>query len=256
MAWPRKTSNVLRLPTRGAVLIGCPDKGSGFLPGVSADLGGWRSFLTSDLGGAWRDSEIKTLTHPEWEVAEQQLREFGSHDFTLVVFSGHGQYDPYQQATMLEFPDASVDIRALRTGSSRQVIITDSCRTIVGAEFGEERFKVGSLVPAPDARYRASCRQLYDKAFLVAEVGTTFVFAASIGEGADETEGGGEFTRYLLGSASNWAARFKRGGKATFALSMGEAFQDAARRMERDRLPQHPQLYAGRRRRNFPIAVI
>jgi hypothetical protein len=241
---------------RRAFLIGAPGDpfGLDFLEGVAVDLRTFCDFLTSDEGGAWREAEITMLESPAWWAARKHLRADTSSDFTLVYFAGHGDYDPFRRATQVVFNGVPVDLKHVRTGAQRELIITDSCRTvprdddqiiIEGDDFGHE----------PDVRRTLSCRGLYDRAILRADPGPQYVFACGIGEGAGETAGGGgEFTRYLIGTARLWAERARKYHEASEVLDVRSAFRATRTFMRRGGVRQSPEL-GPPRQRHLPLAV-
>lgn len=260
-AWGRALSpRALEMPAlrRRAILIGCAGDpyDDDHLPGVRVDLRAYRRLLLSDEGGAWDDSEIVMLNNPKWGRAAVDLLGGEAYDYTLVSFAGHGGFDPYRNVTQVLFADGqAVDLGMLRTGSARELIITDSCRTLPEG-LPERRIKVGAHFGyEPNGRRRMSCRMAYDAAILRAETGTSFMLACSVGEGADETaDGGGEFTQSLVGACEAWAGRADPNRPAAQILDVLEGFRRAREILVMNRVRQTPVL-RGRRQRHFPLAV-
>jgi hypothetical protein len=243
---------------RRAILIGCGgEEGSEeYLPGVTVDLENYWKFLNSDEGGAWDEGEITVLEEPPWRLAATHLLGGERYHFTLTSFHGHGAFDPYRRKTQIQFGDGlMVDLVQLRTGSQRELIMTDSCRTFpepipegrikIGADFGYE----------PNARRRASCRQLYDRALASADPGTSFVLGCGVGEAADESpDGGGEFSDALISVCDAWSAVPTR-PLASAVLTISDAIGMTQGVLQRRRVTQRPTYRGGRRQRHFPIAV-
>lgn len=71
------------------------DKGSEYIEGVNLDLINFYNYIRSDIGGAWRKSEIM-LFRPN-DINKTQLldciRAQGHVDYWLIFFSGHGSSD-------------------------------------------------------------------------------------------------------------------------------------------------------------------
>ena len=245
--------------TRHAILIGCGGipGGQSYLPGVSVDLRAYLGFLLSDEGGAWNEDEVALLQNTTWQSAASHLIDCEKYDYTLVSFHGHGAYDPYRSKTQILFADGeTVDLEMLRTGSRRQLILTDSCRTLP-EDFGEPQYRVGAEFGGEiDESRRATCRWLYDSAIAQAEPGTSFVLACGIGEAADESpDGGGEFSRTLLGVCDAWSNASPMNRLGPRVLPIREAFDFVEQHLLRRRATQRPVYYGGRRRRHFPMAV-
>ncbi len=75
---------------RIAFIIGDVDSVHGLLQGVTADHVNYRSYLTSNAGGAWSDDEIVDLGKPSRHELSQALAIGGLSDYALVAFAGHG----------------------------------------------------------------------------------------------------------------------------------------------------------------------
>lgn len=243
---------------RRAILIGCggEEDSEEHLPGVRVDLETYWNFLNSDEGGAWDEDEITVLEDPSWGLAAANLLGGERFHFTLVSFHGHGAYDPHRMKTQIQFGDGLlVDLVQLRTGSQRELILTDSCRTLqeripegrikIGADFGYE----------PNDQRRGSCRRLYDRGIARAEPGTSFVLGCGVGEAADESpDGGGEFSSALVGVCNAWSATRVR-SLASAVLTIRDAVGFTREVLSRRRVSQRPSYRGGRRQRHFPIAV-
>jgi hypothetical protein len=195
------------------------------LPGVRVDVQSYYDFLTADEGGAWEDEEIVMLDEPSSVRAAPYLTGGNRYDFTLICFAGHGGYDFRRRKTQVFLTDGPLDLESLRTGCARELIITDSCRTVID-ELDDQRSIIGGdFGYEPNGSRRRSCRALYDMGIARAEAGTTFMLACDIGEAADETpEGGGEFTQHLIDAGRRWAAAAGHSWRASGLLDVRDAF--------------------------------
>ena len=64
------------------------------LEGVSLDLVGYKKYLMSTRGGAWKETEIKTLYDTSKENLQSEIHDIKeqNHDLIFLVYSGHGCY--------------------------------------------------------------------------------------------------------------------------------------------------------------------
>jgi hypothetical protein len=247
---------------RVAVIIGSNDAVSPPLTGVDADHQNYRSFLTSSAGGAWRDDEIFSIKGAvSADDLMAALAGLANVDFALTVFTGHGFGD---EDTGLSYvclnEDECVPVLDLVTGCPRQLIIADSCRTfLIAADLRKgERVVLGETIDRrAEARYRASCRQLYDRAIMVADASSPqFMYASAIDQPAGDSRRGGLFSTMLLGQATAWAQDARiQGQDAHTILSTYKAHRRASREIARRRYDQHPQGDWGQRSLHLPFAV-
>ncbi len=245
--------------TRKAFIIGSPTSKYGNLPGVTADHENYRSFLVSPAGGAWQHAEIVDIGAVSAQDLERSILTAQDCDYSLVIFAGHGSYNPRLRETMVCINDKEdVAVSSLNTGSRRQLTITDACRTVPIQELMEKfSARADALAKSLTTTYRDSCRALYDRAITEAEVGQSYVYSCSVNEAAGETQNGGVFSRALLVHAESWAERatyFAR-LKATELLSIRDAFDGVTSALKARRVAQSPVLEEGRRIRSFPFAV-
>jgi hypothetical protein len=245
--------------TRKAFIIGSPTSAHGNLPGVRADHENYRSFLVSPAGGAWEHSEISDIGSVTASDLERTILTAQRHDYSLVIFAGHGSYNPRIQETLVCINDKEeVAVSRLNTGTRRQLTIIDACRTVPIVELVEKlAARMDEFAKSLTNAYRASCRELYDQAIGSAEAGQSYVYSCSVNEAAGETQNGGDFSRALLRHAESWAERatFYARTRATESLSIREAFDGAVSVLKSRRSAQTPVLEEGRRLRSFPFAV-
>ena len=120
-------------------------KGQKDLPGARLDAANWRSFLTSDIGGAWNDNEIILRPKPSAGYVKTLL-DACKDSYVFLAFSGHGceEYDSYKRKFVskicLNDNEQEVDIDTIspkRLGTA----IFDCCR---GIENAQGRIKVAN----------------------------------------------------------------------------------------------------------------
>lgn len=108
------------------------------LPGAAQDMGNWREFLKSDIGGMWEDDEFADISScPKWKDVLAEINMFcveeGEPYYLFIAFSGHGAYDKYRKADVVSLNhDEVITVDELRSAvdavTKNAVIIIDACR--------------------------------------------------------------------------------------------------------------------------------
>jgi len=76
---------------RRAVLVEAGDvPGQTKITGPEHDVRRMRVWLTSNVGGAWEDHEIETLSNPSPTQVRTAVERAAGADYTVSAFSGHG----------------------------------------------------------------------------------------------------------------------------------------------------------------------
>ena len=126
-------------------------KGSEYIEGVNLDLINFYNYIRSDIGVAWRESEIM-LFRPN-DINKTQLldciRAQGRVDYWLIFFSGHGSFDQNGD-DFLEVKPESLDddwlcyIREIvnAVGYTRMALIKDACRSYYPINESAEKSKI------------------------------------------------------------------------------------------------------------------
>jgi hypothetical protein len=246
--------------TRLAFIIGGDDEieHGGTLQGVSVDCANYRSFLTSNVGGAWEHHEIVDLAKPDTGGLRAALDRGARANYALVAFAGHGFCTRVGNETFVCINGRDhVPVWELNTGATRQVTIIDACRTFLPEEMAksEGRVVLGDSRSAVDP-YRLSCRRLFDQAVMQAEEGIEILYAASPNQAAGDSDQGGYFTSELINGSIEWhGARRSWNPAAQFTLGVDQALLMAQKRMENKRRVQKPVGETERRHYHFPFAV-
>jgi hypothetical protein len=91
------------------------------------DVANWKNFLKSDLGGAWKDSEIVSFSKPNSGEVETALK-VESDCYTFVAFSGHGS----EGSVVLNehWIKNGYSIASLKPKGDKGTLIIDSCRGV------------------------------------------------------------------------------------------------------------------------------
>lgn len=234
------------------------------LPGARVDQRNWISFLKSELGGAWDESEIIPLNKP-YSGDVEKLLDAHKDKYCFVAFSGHGSYG----SIVLNDHFKRFPIDRLRPRGEKGTMIVDSCRGVEAAaqhslaanerlmkEANEGRaivanarrgqlteFSVGKTLPG--GRFDHSVR--WRRALLDSGIGIVEMLACSKGEAAGENpRAGGFYTSLLLQSADLWQ---QAGGSGEVHWTR-DAHQHAASKMPPQQNPEYKPLSLV-----FPFAV-
>lgn len=183
---------------RKAVLIG----NTSGLQGVQVDITRFATFLKSDSGGAWYESEIDILENEKKSSLLQKIDAIKrqSFDYLVVMFSGHGGQ---LRQTILEIngQGETIEETALRQMANRQLNIYDCCRA-----FPTTITK--SAMEALSASFAESVnrnRQRYDDRIMQAIPQQALLYSCSIGQVSYDTANGGVYLTNLLKAAHNIA---------------------------------------------------
>jgi hypothetical protein len=226
------------------------DSPSGKLEGPSWDNENLRTFLTSRLGGDWYDDEIISLKNPTIKKVKNTILSFSGYDYSFIVFTGHGEFDQYNNRQHMEVMDASITVRDLRTNSPRQTIIIDACRGYI-QEIPTQIAKLMNY-SMESAKQRTSTRELFENKLLQAEEGLTVLYAASKNQTALDTNLGAAYISSLIKSAREWE-KINIGN----VLDLKTAHNNAKTYMYNnyDDVTQIPVMNGEKRLRYFPFGV-
>jgi len=215
---------------RKAILIEASDViGLNNLPGARVDVNNWKSFLKSDLGGAWDDAEIVSLNKPQSAVLDKALT-VEPDCYTFVAYSGHGS----DGSVVLNeaWINTGYSTTKLKPKSNKGTLIIDSCRGVSEAKrysftktaFANEsahavalnasmgRSVVFASAHELDERlilnragYVIRPRQIWEESIKRSLAGIVEMLACSKGQAAEEDPAaGGYYTSLLMQSADLW----------------------------------------------------
>lgn len=237
--------------TRRALIIYCTDTDSGHLDGPAYDNANFRDYLTSNLGGDWRDNEILSLSNPTSQQVSRAVTQFlNGADYTFTVFSGHGYLNTNDNNRQyLELADTDISILSLRTRARRQSLIIDACR---GYHTPAQAINKGFGDVYENFTGRDSTRQIFDNAVNRAESGWTILYAASRNETALDTGNGGAYLLSLLEIAEGWGESDIRYNILPLNTSHSKAKVYLQNNFE---TIQVPSMNAEKRLTHFPFAV-
>lgn len=194
---------------RKAILIG----NTSGLPGVQVDITRFTSFLTSNTGGAWYESEIDVLQNERKSTLLQKIDTLKrqSFDYVVVLFSGHGGQ---QRQTVLELNSSgeTIEETVLRNIATRQLNIYDCCRAFPS---GMTKRAMDALSASFSESVNPS-RRRFDDRIMQAIPQQALLYSCSIGQVSYDTSTGGVYLGNLLKAAQTigYDQQFKLVGAA------------------------------------------
>lgn len=255
---------------RKAVLIESSNvKNQTDLPGARVDVQNWKSFLTSDLGGAWTDAEIVSLNKPFSSELENHLK-IDPDCYCFVAFSGHG----CDGSIVLNDHLDSYPIASLKPKGIKGTLIIDACRGIddaraysamvkeaflrealnisIANEALQGRASVFASASAPPLLLNRAAvlnkfRTKWNNALNSCSGGVVQMLACAKGQAAGENpSAGGYYTSLLLHSAALWDQRTTSPAVHTTK----EAHDYAASKLPRQQTPEYSPSWLA-----YPFAV-
>jgi len=232
-----------------------------YCEGVEKDVYNYRNYLTSPIGGYWSDiEEIKLLPKPNLADIKAQLAFIRDHqyEYSLIIFSGHGEYSESRDSTILELKrGVEIDSRELRNVTTKETLIIDCCRVVSAFQILEEE----TVKFAAKAGLRLDpeeCRKYYNRKIEECESHMTVAYSCSKGERAiDIGDKGGLYSYNLIREAEKWANSTVVDTNQYSTLSIVSAHEKAAdevRDFSTGR--QNPVIERPRSGKYFPFCII
>lgn len=241
-------------------------RGLADLPGARIDAANWRSFLMSDLGGAWKDHEIFMKSKPSAGFVKELLNIY-KDSYAFLAFSGHGfmEYNYssriYETKICLNDNEQSVLVDTIapeRFGTA----IFDCCRGIENVhgsiKIANESFAAGRSTSFGIGMDSANQIALNARRGIQETISSLFLnkiesmcthasirmYSCSRKESAGEWEGdpkaGGYYTTLLLKGAESWYEEQKL--KPNYAAYTTKQAHDFACALMKNINPQqHPE---------------
>lgn len=183
------------------------------LQGTKKDLIKFSSFLKSDLGGVWLDTEIEQLYDPSLLALYVKLNTLKkeANDYTIVFFSGHGGQ---LRETVLEINGNGEQINEseLKGLSNRQLTIFDCCRAY--PQLIQDSISSEAYFSSVRKSVNYNLRELYNKRIMQAIPQQACLYSCSIGESSYDTADGAVYFGNFLKSARNITSTYKLVGNA------------------------------------------
>ena len=230
-----------------------------YCEGVNKDVSTYKAFLQSKVGGAWKPEEITVLKCPALAEFRSGLHSLQSADYSLIVFTGHGEYSPLEDTTILELrPGIDVNSKELLDGATKRTIVLDCCRGVhVSLALDETMMK--ALAKADSVEDKTESREYYDKAISECPESVVTLFGCSIRELAgDDDQRGGVYSYNLIGCAETWARENDVDTSESYSiLSVVSAHELAKSKViQRRGTKQNPTIEKPRSGPYFPFGVV
>lgn len=248
--------------TRRALLISGPgDEGSeNYLRGALLDVGNYQRHLLSSQGGAWEPEEIEVLHSPTVGNVRVWLSLNKSHDYTFVMFSGHGSYSLYDSDQVLELRRGERIAGAeLRTTFQRRTVIMDSCQVLEKGPLAKavlsEGLRASFQQRVPD---REMCRRKFWSEMDSTPNAVVALHSCAKGElSYEDDQTGGYYNSSVLISANEWVRGRSGVYDGSSALSVISTHIAAEpKTIERSGNRQHPSIVERPKSgTSFPFAV-
>lgn len=244
--------------TRRALLIAGGDDPK---IGAEEDIRRYKLFLNSKIGGAWEDDdvEIKSLVNPTNHDLIDPLLEAADADYSLIVYSGHGNHPARSLNplyTRVALSDGDMPVRDFDKGRGKQTIIVDACRAFArlpapAVEFITEHTRIAARRPSWDAY-----RDAFERAVMGCQNQITYLFACDIDQYSyGNATHGGLYSRTLYSSALAW----ERDAAPDTFLTIAQAHLATYRRVSRIETPSPQRPVITRRGltsgRYFPFCI-
>jgi hypothetical protein len=243
--------------TRRAIIIEAASMtGQPLLEGAIADARNLRSFLMSDIGGAWESGEVVTVSSPTKSALMAEIRRAASMDYVFITFSGHGYHAKEALLALDKVCLNDTDectVNELVPASLWCTLLIDACRKVEIVKKAMRVVAFSESMKSLDPYYREACRMAFDQSIQGCERGTIKLFSCDLDEAAGEDKEGGFFTKGIIDESSDWADRQPKGFGMT--LNIYDAFIMAKTAVQAQEPKQHPQFEGGRRLHYFPFAV-
>jgi hypothetical protein len=245
---------------RIAIILSAPggyDDRTDRLEGIVNDIDNWKNFLSSNIGGAWEESEneIIVIEDPTPEDINDIDTFFYNNDFDFLflTFSGHGGYDEMTQKNAYYINNIVIPENNFLFNVDRQLTIFDACRVSEENIFGLKCFSAGdthiikSSVQLREKDLRKQYKKMYNDAILRLPQMEERLYSCSIDETAGDVGYGGLFTLKLM-NAVKFISRSKKG-----IITTNQAFTIAKKETINARRGQNPQCLLSRT--PFPIGI-
>lgn len=251
---------------RFALIIEASDvKGQTALPGAKQDAINWYNFLTSNVGGGWRQDEIVILNKPSRTLVTYYLVTH-NQDYCFVAYSGHGcelKSSPMQTTGIptvcLNDTEQQVPLSVLTPQSQYGTLISDSCRgheilqkTASNFSNRGDSYTLASEDIADIYTSLLHCKKWHQalKQCCLSQSGILTMYSCASGQSADEDPyAGGVYTSLLINVAKSWYGS----AQSNTYYTTYDAHQQAAQLMKQYAPQQIPEY--NKFPLKFPFAV-
>ena len=175
---------------------------------IKKDIDGYINFLRSAKGGAWYDSEIKTIINEDISELNKTIEQIRKeeNDIVFVAFSGHGDYDDVENyCRRLEISNGQTILEKKLWGlAKRQILICDSCSGLRSEYANESLLEEKNVIVAESVseHQKIASRKRYDELCKNTHEQLIRLYASKIGTPAIDDDGG-IYTQTLIHTLNN-----------------------------------------------------
>jgi len=221
--------------------------------GPVADSNNLQDYVLSDKGGAWIEDEIYepligVTRQSALSTIDQVTRR--NHDYCMVLFSGHGYYDPNKKATAFQLKldtDEVIYDYEIQNISKKLLVLVDCCRV---PDLMENLInKAQALHSFSESNQRDEIRQLYDNKIASASNQFLYLYSCAIGE---ESTGKMDFGGTFLSSLLQVGKEFR----SDTILTINQAFLNSLSLVKDKNKNQNPTGFGSKGAiRHLPFAI-
>lgn len=177
--------------------------------GVYVDGDNYKNYFKAPYGGYWSESEITILDKPSKTTVQTELNNLTDHDFSIIIFCGHGWYSSLSASNILTLNKTeSLDSNDLRKNANKRIIILDSCRKVhkeyITDEILKSRMMSESLLGLSKLNPLA-CKEHYIETINMCPKQLIVGYAANLNELAGDSQTkGGFYSSSLIKASVDW----------------------------------------------------
>ncbi len=249
-----------------AILISNPGEvgAENYCKGVYVDIKNYQQLLSSAEGGAWEQGDIIHLDRPTAAKVRNWINLVSWHDYTLVMFTGHGWYSAAERDRILVLRKGEqIASNELLVGTTRRTLILDCCQKVyqesLMEKFARQTLFAANAAEAWRTPNREACKKLYLGSIKASPAGAVRLTSCAIDEvSADDDTRGGRYNGSLFECVEDWTTNQaeKHHCASPEVFSVVAAHECAAERTRNlSGGKQNPSIEKARTGPYFPFAV-
>jgi hypothetical protein len=247
---------------RKCILVGYPGEigKKGYCEGVLKDFINYQRFLSSPLGGAWKNEEIIPLQTKSKSEVLTHIRGIKNDEYLLFIFCGHGYFNENIKQTVIQLNSSEeISENDVMIAAFSRLYIFDCCRKTIAqmnedsALFEEAIAKTASTLNGVD------CRRYYDDQIMKCQGQTTKTFGCDITEeSGDDSRFGGYYSSALIDTVKDMYKRSNIDTTLSYKILQIDQIHKIAKIevAKRTKNEQNPQICKARSDIQLPFGII